>query len=291
MSLELLLQSTLSGLLMGAMYALISIPLAMSFGVMRVLNFAHGELLMCAMYGAVLLNKHFGMGPYTTILVLAPAMGLVGFALFHGLIKPLLKSSMLMQAQFTLGLSFVIQSAALLIFGADLFNIRSPVGVAVLTVAGIAISVPLIIGLAVSMSICGALAWVLLKTEWGYRVRATAQDPAMALMCGIPVPRIHAAIFAGGTAILGIAAGCLMAFFHVTPHVGVQFSLLSLLIVVLGGLGDLKGTFYAGLLIGLTESLASALFNSAATPAAVYILFGVVLLFRPKGLFGRGSVA
>src|ERR1700719_4259797 len=128
MTIDLLVQSLISGLLLGSVYALIAIPLALSFGVMRVLNFAHGDLLMCAMYGAVLLNRWTGFGPYSVIVILVPVMAMLGWALFTFLIRPLLSAPMLIQAQFTLGLSFVIQSGALMLFGADLFNIRSQVG-------------------------------------------------------------------------------------------------------------------------------------------------------------------
>ena len=291
MSLELLIQSVASGLLLGGIYGLIALPLALSFGVMRFLNFAHGDLLMCAMYGCVLLNKSFGLGPYTAALVLVPAMAVVGAMLFLTLIRPLLKSPVLVQAQFTLGLSFVIQSAAQLIFGADLFTVRSQIGGTAVRIGGVALGVPLLIGFGVAVLLSAGLLAFLSLTEWGYRVRATAQDRDMAELCGVPVPIVQAGTFAAGTACLGLAASCLMAFYQVTPHAGVQFSLLSLLIVVMGGLGDLKGTFFAGLILGVAESLASAAFNSAAAPATLYVLFGLSLVLRPRGLFGRGSFA
>jgi branched-chain amino acid transport system permease protein len=290
-TLELALQAAVSGLLLGGIYALIALALALVFGVMRVLNFAHGDLLLIAMYGTVVLNKMLGLHPYAAIVLLAPLMGALGWAMFVLFIRPLLSSSVLMQAQLTIGISFMIQSAALMIFGADLMNVHTAFENSTWSLGGIVIGVPLLAAFGVSVCSCAFVGWFLAHTEAGCRIRATAQDPVMAQLCGVAVPRLQKAVFAASIAVLAIAAGSLMTFFHVTPHTGVQFSILSLLIVVLGGLGDLKGTFAGALLIGLAESLAGAAFDSALAPAVIYILFGLALLFRPRGLFGRGSIA
>jgi branched-chain amino acid transport system permease protein len=218
-------------------------------------------------------------------------MGALGWAMFVLFIRPLLSSSVLMQAQLTIGISFMIQSAALMIFGADLMNVHTAFENSTWSLGGIVIGVPLLAAFGVSVCSCAFVGWFLAHTEAGCRIRATAQDPVMAQLCGVAVPRLQKAVFAASIAVLAIAAGSLMTFFHVTPHTGVQFSILSLLIVVLGGLGDLKGTFAGALLIGLAESLAGAAFDSALAPAVIYILFGLALLFRPRGLFGRGSIA
>ena len=292
MTLDLALQAAVSGLLMGGIYALIALALALVFGVMRVLNFAHGDLLLIAMYGTVVLNKAIGTHPYAAAVLLAPLMGLLGWALFVVFIRPLLAASPLMQAQLTIGLSFMIQSAALMIFGADLMNVRTAFENSTLPLGrGIVVGVPLLVAFTVSVLACAGVAWFLARTETGVRIRATAQDPVMARLCGVAVPRLQKAVFAASIALLALAAGSLMTFFHVTPSTGVQFSILSLLIVVLGGLGDLKGAFFGALVIGLAESLAGAAFDSALAPAAIYILFALTLLLRPRGLFGRGSIA
>jgi len=134
-----------------------------------------------------------------------------------------------------------------------------------------------------------ALAWVLLRTEFGWQVRATAEDPVMATLSGIAVPRTRLLVFAGGVALLAIPAGALMTFYYVTPFVGIHFSILSLLIVTLGGLGDLRGAFFGGLIIGLVESMSSALIAGPAAGSAIYVVFGILLVFRPRGLFGVES--
>lgn len=291
MTLALFLQAAASGLLLGGIYALIALSLALVFGVMRVLNFAHGDLLLVAMYGTVILSQAFGLHPYASAVVLLPVMAALGWAMFAGFIRPLLASTVLMQAQLTIGLSFMIQSAALMAFGADLMNVRTGFESATVSLGGIVLGVPLLAGFAVAVCTCGAVGWFLAHTEAGCRIRATAQDPVMARLCGVAVPRVQRMVFAASIALLAVAAGCLMTFFHVTPIAGVQFSILSLLIVVLGGLGDLKGAFIGALLIGLAESLAGAAFDSALAPAAIYILFGLALLLRPRGLLGRGSIA
>jgi branched-chain amino acid transport system permease protein len=288
---DVLLQALISGLLMGGIYALIAVALAVVFGVMRVLNFAHGDLLMVAMYGTVLLHQAFGINPYLSSLILFPAMMLLGWLIFKILIKPVLGAGVLMQAQLTLGLSFAIQSVILIAFGADLFNVQTKFGNAGLRLWHVVVSEPLLLGSSLSLLVSLALSWVLTRTELGYRIRATAQDPLMAALCGVPVPRIRALVFAGSVGVLAIAAGCLMTFYYVTSFVGIQFTVLSLLIVVLGGLGDLRGAFVGGIVVGIVESLSSAIVNSAAAPAVIYVLFGVALLMRPRGIFGRGSVA
>lgn len=287
----LLVQAIVSGLLMGGIYALVALSLALAFGVLRVLNFAHGDLLMVGMYGAVVLHRWLGLHPYWSILVLAVPMLLLGWAMFVGLIRPVQGAGVLVQAQMTLGVSFVIQSAALMIFGADLFNIRTDLEMAVLRVEGVVVSIPLAIGFAVSLLISGVLSWALLGTDAGRRVRATAQDPDMARLCGVDVERTQRWVFALSIALLAGVAGCLMTFTYVVPTAGLQYSVLALLVVMLGGLGDLKGAFLGGLLIGVAEALAGVFLSSAVGPAVIYVLFGLTLLFRPRGLFGRGMEA
>lgn len=287
----LLVQALISGLLMGGIYALVALALALSFGVLRVLNFAHGDLLMVAMYGAVVLHRWLGLHPYWAIVVLALPMLALGWLMFVGLIRPVQHAGVLVQAQMTLGVSFALQSAALMIFGADLLNIRTEIETAVLRIGGVVVSVPLAIGFAVSLSISAALSWVLLGTDAGRRVRATAQDPDMARLCGVDVERTQRWVFALSIALLAGVAGCLMSFSHVVPTAGLQYSVLALLVVMLGGLGDLKGAFVGGLLIGVAEALAGVFLSSAVGPAVIYVLFGLTLLFRPQGLFGRGMEA
>ena len=290
-SVELLLQAAISGLLTGGIYALIAVSLALVFGVMRVLNFAHGDLLMIAMYGIVVLNQQFGLPPYLAAVVLIPVMGLLGVVLFQFIIKPVLGASPLMQAQLTIGVSFVIQSAVLMMFGADLFNANSAFGDMSYRVRGIVIGAPQLAGFIVSLLMCGLVSAFLTMTEVGHRIRATAQDPTMAWLCGVDIKRTQLFVFAGCIAMLAVPAGCLMTFSYVTPTTGIRLSLLSLLVVVLGGLGDLRGAFAGGLIIGLIESLAAALLNNPAAPSLTYLVFGAALLFRPRGLFGRGSNA
>lgn len=291
MSASAILQALASGVMLGGVYALVAMSLALVFGVMRVLNFAHGDLLMCAMYGVVVVCKALQVNPYVAGLILIPVMAAVGYVLFITIIRPVLKSGPLMQAQLTIGLSFAIQSAALLIFGADLLNVRTSFEGEVLRFGGIVLGVPEMLGFLVAIALSGAISWFLLKTETGYRIRAVAQDPVMAVLCGIRVPKVQAGVFAGCIALLAIPAGCLMAFYQLTPNVGIQFSLLSLMVVVLGGLGDLKGAFVGGLLLGVVESLTAMLVNGAAAPGAIYLVFGLALLLRPRGLFGRGAAA
>lgn len=291
MSVSSVLQALLSGLMLGGIYSLVAVSLALVFGVMKVLNFAHGDLLMCAMYGVVLLCRAFAIDPYVAAVIMLPVMALAGWALFIVLIRPVLGAGPLMQAQLTIGLSFAIQSAALLLFGADLLNVRTSIEGEVVRFGGLVIGVPELIGFCVAIALSAAVSWFLIKTEIGCRIRAIAQDPVMAKLCGVHVPRMQVLVFVGCIALLAVPAGCLMTFYQLTPGVGIQFSLLSLMVVVLGGLGDLRGAFIGGLLLGVVESLTALFVNGAAAPGAVYLFFGIVLLARPRGLFGRGATA
>ena len=290
-STNLLIQAVVSGILLGVIYALIAMSLALIFGVMRVLNFAHGDLLMIAMYGIVTLNRYFGLHPYVAVIVLLPGLAALGLVLFRFIIRPVLGASSLMQAQLTIGLSFVIQSAVLMIFGADLLSTRPEFADTTYRIGGIVVGAPQLAGFVLSLLVCAALSVFLTRTDTGHRIRATAPDPTTAWLCGVNIERSQMLVFAACIALLAIPAGCLMTFSYATPSVGIRFSLLSLLVVVLGGLGDLRGAFFGALIIGVIESLASALLNSAAAPSLTFAVFGLALLFRPRGLFGRGSNA
>ncbi len=231
----------MSGILVGGVYALIAVSLALVFGVMRVLNFAHGDLLMIATYGVALLHQRYGMPPYVASIVMAPVMALLGAVMFRFIIRPVLGASPLMQAQLTIGVSFVIQSAVLMWFGADLYSRQHAVRRQGLSsVAGIVVGAPQLVGFVISLAVCALLTAFLTMTDIGHRIRATAQDPSMAWLCGINVGRTQMFVFVGCIAILAIPAGCLMTYSYVTPSSGLKLSLLSLLVVVLGGLGDLR---------------------------------------------------
>jgi branched-chain amino acid transport system permease protein len=282
-------QAICSGILNGGIYALIALTLAIMLGVMRIMNFAHGDLLMVAMYGIVVLNHQFGLHPYVGAVAMIPVMGLLGWVLYRLLIQRAMTMPLLTQAQLTVGLSFAIQSLALIVFGADLLNVKTSLDGAVVHPFGVVIGVPTLVGFATSLGVCMLVSGLLFGTEGGAKVRAIAQDDVMSRLCGISVPAVRQGTFIVCVALLAIPAGALMAFSYVTPFAGIHFTLISLLIVVLGGIGDVKATFIAAMLIGVTESLASALLNNAAAPAVVYVLFGLGLLFRPQGILGRGS--
>ncbi len=192
----LLVQALISGLLMGGIYALVALALALAFGVLRVLNFAHGDLLMVAMYGAVVLHRWLGLHPYGSILVLAVPMLLLGWAMFVGLIRPVQRAGVLVQAQMTLGVSFVIQSAALMIFGADLLNIRTDLEMSVLRVAGVVVSIPLAVGFAVSLLISGILSWALLERQCDQASEAATWHRVLARE--EPIVGIHAQLMPAG---------------------------------------------------------------------------------------------
>ena len=282
-------QAVIQGLMTGAVLALVAAGLALVLGVLRILNFAHGEFLILGMYIVVVLYDRFAIHPYLSSGAVVLALFLIGLLVYRFIIKPVHAAGVLVQAQITLGLIFVMESVMLMLFGADL---RSAAGAAFQTsrlhVGVFTLPVPQLIAFATAAVVCVTLYWMLQSTDFGRAVRATAQNPDSAALYGVNVERTRAVVFAMSLALLGIAASVMMPFSYVTPTSGEAFMLNTLIIVVLGGLGDLVGAFFGGLLLGVLYAVGPVLFDTNTGPMIAYLLFILVLLFRPQGLFKRG---
>lgn len=283
-------QILISGLLLGGVYAIISIGLTMIFGVVRIINFAHGEFLMIAMYFTYFLFQK-GIDPYVAVFVIAPLLFLIGVAVQRVLIQPILETPPTVKILATLGLSVALQNLALMLWKADYRTIKTSYQSAVINLGPTVISYPKLVAFLVTIAVAVAL-FVFLKTTYtGKAIRAVAQDRGAAMMMGINIYRTYMLAFGIGIALVGLAGALLMPVYYVFPTVGQMFVLTSFVVVVLGGLGSIPGAFVGGLIIGLVESLAGAFIDPQLKEAVYFIIFFFVLLFKPSGIFGAKRLA
>jgi branched-chain amino acid transport system permease protein len=274
-----------NGVLTGAVYALIALGLTLIYGVLHIVNFAHGSLLMLAMYGAWLLVAYFGLDPYLAVPILAAAMFSLGWALYAGVIGRISRGEDRAILLATLGIAIVLDNFALVLFSGDTRTIETAYSFAMIEAGPLLISVPRVISFAVALALAALLWAFMARTETGRAIRAVAREPDGARLVGIRPERIFALAYGIGIACLGAAACLLLPGFYVSPQVGNVFVLVSFTIVVLGGMGSFPGALVGGLLIGVTESLGGLFLGESLGPIGISIVFIAVLLLRPTGLF------
>jgi len=282
-----IIQVLVSGILLGGIYAVISIGLTMIFGVTRIINFAHGEFLMLAMYGTFWLFTFYGMDPYVSLLIVTPAMFLVGLLAQWSVIQPILGAAPLMQIFATVGLSVAMQNAALLVWHADYRTVRTSYSTSVLEVGGLLVSIPRLAAFGVAVLMAVGFFLLFKYTYLGKALRAVAQDRRSAMLMGINVERIYLLSFGIGTACVGVAGAMLMPMYYTFPTVGTYFVLTAFVVVVLGGMGSMTGACVGGLIIGVIEAFSGFLIAPALKEAVYFVIFILMLLFRPSGLFGQ----
>ena len=283
---EIVAEAVVGGLLTGSVYALVALGLTLVYGVLHIINFAHGALLTCAMFAVWALVTFTGISPYTAIIPLAVVFFAVGYVLQRYLIGPASHGDDSNILLVTLGLSIAIENALLATFHADTRNLDGDFGVQVVEIGPMLISRPKLIGFAASLIVAGLL-WLLLKrTDTGRAIRAVAKEKLGARLMGIEVGHIFGITFGLGCACLAVAACLLMPSFYVNPRVGNAFVLVAFTIVVLGGMGSVPGALLGGLFIGVVESLGGLLLGDSLGQLGIFIIFILVLLFRPTGLFG-----
>jgi len=284
----LLWQACVSGLLIGGVYALVALGLTLIFGVMRIINFAHGALMMLGMYATFFLYDLAGVDPYLSILLVGPAFFLVGVALERGVIEPNLGTAESNQLLLTLGVALFLENAALALFKPDYRSLRLPYATQAFLLGDAVVNVQRLIAFACSVALALAL-WLFLKhTDTGKAIRAAAEEHEGALLVGINVRRLYAVAFGIGSGVVAIAGSLVTPFLYVAPDVGDVFNILAFVIVVLGGMGSFVGALLGGFLVGLAESFGAALLPGSLKQLPIFVLFVLVLLFRPSGLFGRG---
>ncbi len=287
MNLEIILQAIVSGLLIGLIYALIAAGLSLIFGLMDIVNFAHGEHLMLSMFSSFWLWSLFGLDPIISLPVTVLLMAVSGVLTHYLLIRHILKANMLIQICATFGLSIFLRSLAQFFWTPDFRNVDKPLLEGRLELGGLFIGQPqLFAGL-----VC-LLAFVLLylfvtRTETGLALQATAQDRDAAEILGIPSNRMFALGWAIGLGCVGVAGSMLSNYFFIFTDVGVTFALFAFVAVALGGFGSVIGCLYAGVIIGLVESLGGLLIDPSFKLLYVFAIYLLVVIYRPQGLFGR----
>ncbi len=287
MTVEVLLQGVVSGLLMGFVYALIAAGLSLIFGLMEIVNFAHGEFLMVAMFATYWAWALWRLDPLVSLPLTVCVLFGLGVAIYAGLIRWILNAPMLAQVFATFGLAVFLRSAAQAFWGVDFHLVKDPWIQGRVSLAGLFIGLPQLVASVGALGAFGFLNWFISRTETGLALQATAQDRQAASLMGIDTERMFALGWGIGAACVGVAGGLLTIFFYVFPDVGSTFALLAYVAVALGGFGNVPGTLAAGVIVGLVEVLGGLLIAPALKYVVVFALYLVVVLWRPQGLFGR----
>ena len=285
-------QLLVSTVLLGGIYALIAVGLTLIFGIMRVVNFAHGEFLMLGMYLAFWSFTLWGLDPYFLLVVAVPLFFAIGLGVYALVMRGVIHASHNVQIFTTVGLSTALQNVALVFWTGDFRFVRPWESSIVVRILGAAFNLSQVIAFAVALLFTLALFAFMKWTHAGRVMRATAQDGEAATLMGIDTDRVYRLAFAMGIACVGVAGVLVSPLYSVYPTAGLQFVLLAYVVVVLGGLGDMVGALLGALIVAAVEVIGSYVFGSAWKEVIYFVLFIAVLVFRPAGLFGqRGAEA
>jgi branched-chain amino acid transport system permease protein len=299
MNLNLLLQLAVSGFLMGGVYSLIALGLSLIFGVMKVINFAHGEMMVWGMYISYTLLHWVGIDPFLSFLVSAAGLFLFGYVLQRTVVNRIIDFPEAMQVLPLVGMGMVFENGARIIWGPDYISPRSRFSLSSLSLGNVMIDVPRLLAFSLAIIITIAVLLFLKKTDMGKAIRAAADNRMGALLVGTDVNRVYAVCFGIGAACVGAAGGLLVPLMPLSPHIGAPFTLLSFIIVILGGMGSLSGAMVGGMIIGVAESIGPELITSlfhgvgldidfphTMKQVVSFFILIVIMLLRPQGLFG-----
>jgi branched-chain amino acid transport system permease protein len=284
---DVLAQGILNGILMGFVYALIAVGLSLIFGLMEIVNFAHGEFLMLSMYTAFWAWALFGLDPLLSVPLCAAALFLLGWLTYAGIIRRVLGGPMLAQIFATFGLGIFLRAAAQFLWTPDFRQVGRAWVQGPVKILGISVGLPQVVASGASLVAFGLLYWFITRTETGMALEATAEDRQAAALMGINTERMFALGWGIGSACVGVAGAFLASFFYIFPQVGFLFALIAYVIVALGGFGSILGSLVAGLIIGLVEVLGGLLIAPAFKYVAVYLIYLLIVLVRPQGLLGK----
>lgn len=281
-----LISAALNGLLVGGIYTLVASGLTLIYGVLHIINFAHGSLLMMGMFGVYYLLIKLRLDPYISMLIMVPAMYAIGYVLYKGLIGKFSSGKDENILLITLGLSIVLENLALMFFKGDTRTITVGYSDTMVELGPLLFSLPKVISFFIAMLLCALLGLYIKKSNTGKAIRAVAKERMGARLVGIDVDRIFAISYGIGVATLGAAACLLMPIFYVSPYTGHVFVLVAFTVVVLGGMGSFLGAVVGGLIVGLTESFGGLFLGESLGQIGISLIFILILLFRPQGLFG-----
>jgi len=288
---EALRAAVINGVLMGGIYGLTALGLTLIFGVMKIINFAHGSFLMVAMFIAYWLVTLTGINPYVALIVIVPVSYVIGYYTQETLIKPVLKVEEEVREPIgvlllTAGLWIFLNNFFLMLFGANFRSAETVYSGTTFKLGDTRISLPLFYAFIISLGTAYILFKILKRTKLGKAIRATGQDREAARLMGINVYRIYNIAFGIGIAAVGVAGAILIPLFYVHPFAGDVFDIRAFVIVVLGGLGSVPGALLGGIVIGVIESVAGQYLTMTWATVIIYIVFLLILFLKPSGLFG-----
>jgi branched-chain amino acid transport system permease protein len=284
--LTILAAAAINGLLMGGIYTLVASGLTLIYGVLHIINFAHGSLLMIAMFAVYFLITSAGIDPYLALIVMIPGMYTLGYFLYRHLIGKLSMGRDENILLITLGLSIFIENLALLFFKGDSRTVSLAYSDRMIEIGPLLMGVPKVVSFFAAMIICALLGLFITRSDTGKAIRAVARERLGAQLVGIDVNKVFAVSYGIGLATLGAAACLLMPIFYVSPSSGHVFVIVAFTVVVLGGMGSFMGAVAGGLIVGLTESFGGLFLGESLGQIGISLIFILILLFRPSGLFG-----
>jgi len=283
-----LASAVISGTLTGTVYGLMALGLSTIFGVIRLVNFAHGELMTLAMYGAVVAFQRFALDPFLTMIGAAVVFGAFGYALQRGFINRFIRRPEHSQMLLMIALAMILGNALLLGFGPDARNVQTDYQLDSFELGPLLLDKVRVYAAAAAVVATALLAAFFRMTLTGKAIRACADNPIGARVAGLPIAHLYAVTFGLGAASVAVAGCAMVPLIDVTPGLGPGYTLLAFVIVILGGLGSMVGALFGGLVIGVSEALAGVLITPSAKSMVSFGLLVLILLARPQGLMGAG---
>ncbi len=284
---EVLIQTLVSGLLIGGIYALIGIGMSLIMGVMKIINLAHGQLMMVAMYITYVLFEALGLDPYFSLFIAMPCLFVLGAVIQKFLLNPLLKVDSILpenQVLMTVGVGMVLTEVIRFIFHSDYKSVKTSYSSSAIYVGEISFNVPMVAAFGLALVLTAALFFFLLKTDLGKSVRATAQNTDAALLMGINAQWITVLTYGLGSALVAAAGTLLLPIYYLFPDIGGPFTLKAFVITMLGGMGSTVGAILGGIVLGIAESLGATYISMMLKDAVAMVIFLLVLIFLPGGL-------
>ncbi len=280
-------QGVLNGVLFGGVYSLMAVGLTLIFGVMRVVNFAHGDMMVWGMYLAWMLATRLGLDPYLAFVACATALFVAGLAIQRGLVDRVVDASHEMQILLMLGVALVLENSALVAFGPDPRRVPSVLSLSTVWLGPVFVDVARLVTFAIAIVLTLLLSLFLFRTDTGRTIRAAADNAYGALVIGTDVRRVYAVAFGVGAACVGAAGALVAPLLPFQPSTGLQLSITCFNIVIIGGMGSLLGAFLGGLLVSVAESLGAVFLAPSLKELVSFALLIAILLLRPAGLFGK----
>lgn len=280
-------QALINGILMGGIYGLMALGLSLIFGVLRIINFAHGNLMVLGMYITYWLFVSIGLDPYLSLFLSASSLFFLGYLMQRYILNTIVEAPEEMSFLMTLGLGLIIQNALLMVFGSDFYTVDTSYKLSSIAWRELSIDVTKVFAFGASIAITAAFFSFLQWTETGRAIRAASNNREAALLMGINVKKIYSIAFAIGAATAGAAGASASTFIPTSQDVGMLFTLTSFVIVIAGGVGTYHGALVGGFLIGIAEELGAVLLSGSMKQVVSFCLLVVILFFRPQGLFGR----